>query len=76
MRQATAEAGESAAGEAAVSETDKAADAVTETEEEKTEEALENLSKSTAADVKAIEALNETFEAIAYAPAMNVNYEP
>ena len=54
MRQATAEAEELVAGEAAVNET----------EEEKTEEAVENQRKSGAADVKAVEALNKTLEAV------------
>ena len=77
MRQATAEAEKSVAGEAAVNEIDeetalKGADAVNETEEEKTEEAVENPRKSEAADGKAVEALNETLEAVACTPALNV----
>ena len=53
------------AGAAAVSETDdeiaeEGTDADNETEEEKTEQAVENPRNSEAADVKAVEALKET----------------
>ena len=65
---------------AAINETDEeiaeeGADAGNETEEEKTEQAVENPRNSEAADVKAVEALKETLEAVACAPAVNVNDE-
>ena len=52
---------------------EEGADAVNETEQEKAEEAVENPRKSEAADVKAVEALKETLETVACAPAVNVN---
>ena len=66
--------------EVAVNKTDEeiaeeGADAVNQTEEEKTEKAVENLRKRDVADVKAVEAFNETLEVVACAPAVNENYE-
>ena len=66
------------AGAAAVNETDEEiaeedADAVNKTEEEKAEQAVENPMNSEAADLKVVEALKETLEAVACASAVNVN---
>ena len=70
-----------AAEAAVINETDEeiaeeGADAGNETEEEKTEQAVENLRNSEAADLKAVEALKEKLEAVACAPAAKLKMNP